>query len=89
MAKQKYVVSVPSKMCGNVAGELFFDENVWPTDPHAELKVAKRLDCPSTQFEVTCDSKRIHRRWVLEIKPSKHLNHSYTVKVNAYEKNKK
>lgn len=89
MAKKSFSVLIPSKMCGNLIGELLFNEDTWPKDPYAELKVTKPLDCPSTEFEVTCDSKRLHRRWVLEIKPTKHLNHTYTVTVVAYEKNKK
>jgi len=89
MAKKSFSVLIPSKMCGNLVGKLLFNENAWPTDPYAKLKVTKPLSCPSTEFEVTCDSKRLHRRWVLVIQPTRHLNHTYVVRVVVYEKNKK
>lgn len=87
--EKKYDVVIPSGICGNPVGALFFNEDTWPQDSEAHLKVVAPLTCKISEIEVVCDSKRAHRRWVLEIKPTKHLNHTYPVRITLYEKTKK
>ena len=89
MAKQDYSVTIRLGLCGNTVGILVFDEDAWPTDLNAELKVTKPLTCKDSEIEVTCCSKRTTRWWLLAIKHKKHTNHTYLVKVMSYRKNKK
>ena len=89
MAKKSFSVVIPLGVCGNPVGTLFFDEEEWPNDTNANLKVTTPLTCKISEIEVICDSKRMRRRWVLSIKTTRHLNHTYPVSVTVYEKTKK
>lgn len=89
MAKLDFSVTIPSGICGNPVAILMFDEEAWPRDLNAELKVTKPLTCKVAEIEVTSCSKRTQRTWLLRINPSKHTNHTYHVKIMNYEKIKK